>query len=69
MAIIISKYIETDTSFDDLIEWVIQNCSSFEKYMLVELDWEERVDRGCWFRFDVYFNDERDAMLYTLRWT
>lgn len=68
MAIIVSKYIEDDTNFDDPIEWVVRNCVSFEKYMLVELEFEERQERNCWFRFDVYFNDEKDAMMYTLRW-
>lgn len=68
MAIIVSKYINEDTSFDDLIEWTVKNCVSFEKYMLIELDWEERQERDCWFRFDMYFNDEKDVMIYTLRW-
>jgi hypothetical protein len=32
--------------------------------MMIELGWEEKEERGCWFRFDVYFTDEKDAMFY-----
>lgn len=68
MSIIISKYIHGDFNVDLPAEWAEQNCPSFQKYMLVELDWEEKQDRNCWFRLDVYFTDEKDAMIYSLRW-
>lgn len=68
MSIIISKYIRDDTDIDDLVIWAEDNCTSFEKYMLVELDWEEKQELSCWFRLDVYFGDDKDAMMYSLRW-
>lgn len=64
----ISKYIHDDFSTDDLVEWAIKNCPSFEKYMLVELDWKEKLDKECWFRFDVYFTDSKDALAFGLKW-
>lgn len=68
MELIASKYIYDDFNTDEAVEWAIQNCPSFVKYMMVELDWEEKQERDCWFRFDVYFTDEKDVMFYTLRW-
>jgi hypothetical protein len=69
MSIIVSKYIYGDLDVDVPAEWAETNCPSFEKYMLVELDFEEREERGCWFRLDVYFTEEKDAMFYSLRWS
>lgn len=66
---VISKYIHDDFDSDAAVEWAIQHCPSFEKYMLVELDWEEKQELDCWFRFDVYFNDDKDATFYSLKWT
>lgn len=66
---IVSKYIYGDFNTDDAVDWAIKNCPSFEKYMMVELDWKEKEEKDCWFRFDVYFTDEADATFYSLRWT
>lgn len=66
--VVISKYIHDDFDSDKAIDWAISNCPSFEKYMLVELDWEEKQSMDCWFRFDVYFKDEKDAVFYSLKW-
>ena len=68
MALIVSKYIYDDFNTDEAVEWATENCPSFEKFMMIELGWEEKEERGCWFRFDVYFTDEKDAMFYSLRW-
>ena len=68
VGMIVSKYIDGDFHTDDVVDWLNVNCPSFEKYMMVELDWEEKQERNCWFRFDVYFTNDKDAMLYTLRW-
>jgi len=68
MAVIVSKYIYGDYNSDEAVEWAINNCPSFEKFMIVELEWEEKQERDCWFRLDVYFTDERDATFYSLRW-
>lgn len=65
---IVSKYIYDDFNTDEAVEWAVENCPSFEKFMMIELGWEEKAERGCWFRFDVYFTDEKDAMFYSLRW-
>jgi hypothetical protein len=66
---LISKYIYEDFDSDAAVEWAIKNCPSFEKYMMVELDWEEKQEKDCWFRFDVYFTDDKDATFYSLKWT
>jgi hypothetical protein len=50
------------------VEWAIANCPSFDKYKIVELGWEEKLEKDCWFEFHVYFTDERDATLFSLRW-
>ena len=68
MGIIVSKYIYDDFNTDEAVEWAVENCPSFEKFMMIELSWEEKEERDCWFRFDVYFTDEKDAMFYSLRW-
>jgi hypothetical protein len=65
---IVNIHIHGDFDIDIPIEWAEENCRSFLKYVLVELGWEERLERHCWFRLDVYFTDEADAMLFTLRW-
>lgn len=67
--VVISKYIHDDFDSDAAVEWAIKNCPSFDRYMLVELGWEEKQERDCWFRFDVYFNDDKDATFYSLKWT
>lgn len=65
---IVGKYIYGDFNTDEVVDWAIKHCPSFEKYMMVELDWEDKQERDCWFRFDVYFTDEKDAVLFSLRW-
>lgn len=69
MVLIVSKYIYEDFDTDKAVEWAIENCPSFQKYMIIELSWEEKEELDCWFKFDVYFGDEKDAMFYSLRWT
>lgn len=61
-------YIHGDFSTDDAIDWAVANCPSFEKYIVHELEWEEKERLDCWFRFDVYFTDERDALLFAMKW-
>jgi hypothetical protein len=51
------------------VDWAIKNCPSFKKYILIELDWEDKQIHDCWFRFDVYFKDAKDATFYSLKWT
>ena len=65
---IVSKYITDDFDSDEAVDWAIANCPSFEKYILVELDWEEKQERDCCFRFDATFNNDQDATLFLLRW-
>ena len=69
MVVIVSKYIYNDFNTDEAVEWAVENCPSFEKYMMVELEFEERQQRDCWFRFDIYFADERDALFYSMKWS
>lgn len=64
----VSKYLWGDFQIEEVILWCQDNCQSFEKFQLVELSAEEKMHYDCWFRFDVYFADEGDATLYSLRW-
>lgn len=66
--IIVGIYVTDAFHMDYAIDWVIANCKSFEKYQLMELEFEERQERNCWFRLDMYFKEEKDAMMYKLRW-
>jgi len=68
VAVIVSIYITGDFDSDAAVDWAIKNCPSFEKYILIELDWEEKQERDCWFRFDMYLKDPKDATAYSLRW-
>jgi len=61
-------YIHGEFDIDAAVEWAIENCSSFVSYKLIELGWEEKLQRDCWFRFDVLFDNEKDATLFQLRW-
>lgn len=65
---IVSIYIYGDFDTDEAVDWAIKNCPSFDHFKVIELSWEEKKELDCWFRFDVMFNDEKDAMLFELRW-
>lgn len=65
---VVEKYIFGDFNIEGAIEWCAENCHSFEKYKLVELDAQKKIELDCWFRFDVYFADEQDASFYSLKW-
>ena len=69
MELIVSIYIYGDFDTDYAVNWAIENCPSFENFQIMELSWEEKQERNCWFRFDVKFNNEQDAMLFKLRWS
>jgi hypothetical protein len=68
MEMMVSIDITGDFNSDEALEWVMANCPSFEKYKVVELGWEEKMEKNCWFEFHVYFTDERDATLFALKW-
>lgn len=61
-------YIEGGYDVDSTVEWAIDNCPSFDKYRIVELTWEEKVQRDCWFRLEIYFKEPADQTLFELRW-
>jgi len=65
---VVSKYIHGDFDVHDAITWATEHCPSFLTYKLVELGWEEKTERNCWFRIDVHFRDEKDAMFFSLKW-
>jgi len=62
-------YIWGDFDIDPAIEWAVENCASFEKYRLVELEDEEKLQLGCWFRLDVHFGLEQDKTWFLMRWS
>jgi hypothetical protein len=66
--IVVSKYIYGDFDTDEAVDWAIKNCPSFVKYMVIELDFEEKLELDCWFRFDIYFTDPKEATFYSLMW-
>lgn len=66
--IVVSKYIHGDFDTDEVVDWAIKNCPSFVQYKIVELGWEEKQERDCWFRFEISFESEKDVMFYKLRW-
>jgi hypothetical protein len=68
MEIMVSIDIRADFDSDEAVDWAMANCPSFDKYKIVELRWDEKMEKDCWFEFHVYFNDERDATLFALKW-
>jgi hypothetical protein len=51
-----------------MIDWAVDNCSSFVGYKMLELDYEEKAERDCWFKLEIEFKESRDQLLFELKW-
>jgi len=61
-------YLEAGCDFDGMIDWAVENCSSFTGYKMLELDFEEKFIRDCWFKLEIEFGQPQDQTLFELRW-
>ena len=61
-------YLEAGMDIDGMIDWAIDNCVSFVGYRMLELDYEEKVERDCWFKLEIEFREPQDQLLFELRW-
>ena len=67
--VVTTVYLEAGSDFDGMIDWAVDNCESFVGYKMLELDYEEKVIRDCWFKLEIEFGQPRDQTLFELRWT
>ena len=67
--VVTTVYLEPGSDFDGMIDWAVDNCGSFVGYRMLELDYEEKVERDCWFKLEVEFKESRDQLLFELKWT
>ena len=67
--VVTTVYLEAGSDFDGMIDWAVDNCASFVGYKMVELDYEEKVIRDCWFKLEIEFGQPQDQTLFELRWT
>jgi hypothetical protein len=65
---ITTVYLEPGSDFDGMIDWAVDNCESFVGYKMLELDYEEKVERDCWFKLEIEFTESRDQLLFELKW-
>ena len=68
MGSISTVYLHPGVDFDGMIDWAVDNCASFVGYKMLELDYEEKVIRDCWFKLEIEFGREQDLLLFELRW-
>ena len=68
MGTITTVYLAAGSDFDGMIDWAVDNCSSFVGYKMLELDYEEKAARDCWFKLEIEFRETRDQLLFELKW-
>jgi hypothetical protein len=68
MGAITTVYLEAGSDFDGMIDWAVDNCVSFVGYRMLELDYEEKIKRDCWFKLEIEFREPQDQLLFDLRW-
>jgi hypothetical protein len=66
--VVSTVYLEAGVDFDGMIDWAVDNCASFGSYRVLELDYDEKIKRDCWFKMEVEFGDPQDQLLFELRW-
>ena len=66
--VVTTVYLEADSDFDSMIDWAVDNCVSFTGYKMLELDYEEKTARDCWFKLEIEFGQAQDQLLFELRW-
>lgn len=68
MGSISTVYLEAGVDFDGMIDWAVDNCVSFVGYKMLELDYDQKIERDCWFKLEIEFGDPQDQLLFELRW-
>ena len=68
MGAVSTVYLEAGCDFDGMIDWAVENCTSFKGYKMLELDYEEKQKTDCWFKLEIEFGTGRDQLLFELRW-
>ena len=68
MAAVTTVYLEAGSDFDGMIDWAVDNCTSFTGYKMLELDYEEKNAHDCWFKLEIEFGQAQDRLLFELRW-
>ena len=66
--VVSTVYLEAGVDFDGMIDWAVDNCASFVGYKMLELDYEEKAERDCWFKLEIEFGQSQDLLLFELRW-
>ena len=61
-------YLEAGADFDGMIDWAVDNCASFIGYKMLELEFEEKQIKDCWFKLEIEFGASKDQLLFELRW-
>jgi hypothetical protein len=51
-----------------MIDWAVDNCTSFTGYKMLELDYVEKNIRDCWFKLEIEFGQAQDQLLFELKW-
>lgn len=68
MVAVSTVYLEAGADFDGMIDWAVDNCTSFIGYKMLELEFEEKQIRDCWFKLEIEFGESKDQLLFELRW-
>jgi hypothetical protein len=66
--VVTTVYLEAGSDFDGMIDWAVDKCVRFVGYRMLELDYEEKIKRDCWFKLEIEFGDPPDQLLFELRW-
>jgi len=65
---ITTVYLEPGSDFDGMIDWAVDNCTSFVGYKMLELNYEEKAAKDCWFKLEIEFTESQDQLLFELKW-
>ena len=68
MGSVTTVYLDAGVDFDGMIDWAVDNCTSFVGYRMLELDYVEKNIRDCWFKLEIEFGQAQDQLLFELKW-
>lgn len=69
MVAVTTVYLAAGSDFDGMIDWAVDNCASFTGYKMLELNYEEKAQRDCWFKLEIEFGQPRDQTMFELKWS
>ena len=65
--VVTTVYLEAGMDIDGMIDWAVDNCTSFVGYRMLELDYDEKIEQDCWFKLEIEFREPQDLTAFLLR--